>query len=155
MVAPAAPDVLDLADSVTVSTNMAARKLFMSRARLAELVLSGRLELVGPQNLTHGRVRLSDLDRLAAELLPPEGVTARTRPAAGLLSRPHHAAAHLLADWGSGNKVTLQYALHQAYPTTLETVAALVERGLVEQVGRNLVLTDRGRRYVEVHPRVS
>jgi hypothetical protein len=155
MSAPARPAVLDLADSVMVSTSEAARNLFMSRARLAELVLSGRLELVGPQNLTHGRVRLSDVDRLAAELLPPGGVTAKTRASADLLARPHHAAIHLIADWGSANKVTLQYALHQAYPTTLETVAALVDRGLVEQIGRNLVLTDQGRRYVEVHPRLS
>lgn len=146
---------LDLVDTVTVSTSEASRQLCISRARLAELVLSNELELVGPQDLTNGRVRLRDLDRLAEEILPPGGVRATSRAAAGQLSRAGHAMIHLIADWGAATRVSLQYAMRQQHPSTLGLVANLIEGGFIQEAGRDLVLTVQGRNYVEVHARVS
>jgi hypothetical protein len=155
MSTPASQSALDFADSVTVSTREAARSLCISRARLAELVLSGDLELLGPQTLDKGRVRVSDVDRLARQLLPRGGVRARTRPPSALLHRTHHAALHLLADWGSATKVSLQFALRQTYPSTIGLVNELTDRGLVQTVAGIVSLTEQGRQYVEAHPRVS
>jgi len=140
---------------VTVPVADAARRLCISRARLAELVLTQELELVGPQNLAEGRVRLSDVDRLGDRLLPAGGIRKSTRPPAGMLPRIQHTALQLLADWGSSSRLALQVALHQHHPAFTKSLGQLEERGLVHREGSTLMLSERGRDYLEAYPKVS
>lgn len=132
-----------LLPALRVTEAQAARMLMVSRGRLAEFVLSGRL-----QRVEAGLLLQEEVQALLEERTPPGGFSDRIRFPQGRLDRVQDKIVWLLHDWGgAGKNLELRVALTLTGGPVTRALNLLRDRGFVSRSRDGWQLTAAGWEY--------
>lgn len=133
-----------LLPGLRITEAQAARMLMVSRGRLAEFILGGRLQRVDPGGL----LLQHEVQALLDERTPPGGFSDRTRFPQGRLDRVQDKIVWLLHDWGgAGTNLELRVALTLTGAPVTRALTLLRDRGFVSRRRDGWQLTSAGWEY--------